>query len=354
MEGCTFKPLKANTRKIFTPSGSNFRGSGTLFERAQLMEAKKQEKIQRIRQELFDKEMAQCSFTPQIIVLSPREREADLGQWSSVDSRRDSASSHAPLNSYGADRAYSTPGWSEAAPQLVPSRCHPANASGGYARARRDNAYGPPYEASEGSEYWDGSRSEDVPSEDVPSEEVSLGSAEQIAADDLTILPPGGRAFEAWPSEAASRPPRPPSDGSGASQLSGQSTFDDRAAEQFKVLQRLQDRRRLLEDTLSPDASFPSPGVASFAAAYRVNGTQRDLDSKFARATPVASAGVAEAVERMEALLSGDLSELDDSIESEDVDSGDDVLGAEAPIWGGKLRNANRSQLPSSPSRGGC
>merc|ERR1719326_2528394 len=61
MEGCTFEPLNPKKRSFENA------GSSTMFDRARQMEAKKQERMKQIRQELFDKEMSQCSFQPRIV-----------------------------------------------------------------------------------------------------------------------------------------------------------------------------------------------------------------------------------------------------------------------------------------------
>jgi len=318
LEGCTFKPLKGKSLKSTAQPATSSRSS--LFERAQLMEAKKQERMMKIRQELIDKEMAQCSFQPKIIEFPAVERDPSASVGSCDGSRRSS------FSSCGGERPYSAAARRETASHLGPPRY-------GY------SANSVAYEASEGSEYWDGSRDE----------EASLAGGNQWH-EDVTILPPGAGPIRTWP-RASPEVPRPPN-GSAASQ-SASPVFGERAAGQFKVSQRLQERRQLLQDTLSPGPDNDSLTFSEFAAARQMSPSQCDRDSKSVPVRPAGSAGVAEAVERMEALLCGDLSDFDDSSnEWEDEDDLGD--SAEAPVLGGKTRKGIRQQPPSSPSRGGC
>lgn len=336
MKGCTFKPAP---RK----SAAQVNSSCSMFDRARQMEIKKQERIAKIRQELFDKEMAQCSFQPRIVPHAGAPLVERVQPCYDPSSRRPSAS--------GSDRP-STGQY--ATGQFAPARCSSATRSYGN---RRPSASG---NSSEGSEYWDGnteSRDADV---------VSQASApqEEVYSEDVTILPNAG-------AKAPARPPLPPS-------YCGGPSAAEQEAQQLKVLQRLQERRQLLEETLSPDKNHPAPfnfsGANQFSAAIRQRSssvcvqapeTQKDAG---ARRSSAPAAAVAEAVERMEDLLLGNYDELsdledsdlsleewqdgeEDSEESEDELADLGVLEAEAPVLGGKPRKV---LPPPSPTRGGC
>jgi len=336
LQGCTFHPMKVESRRSSASSGSSGGRPGSMFERSQQMEERKQAKMQKMRQELVNREMAQCSFTPKILG-SPREPTG----LSNIGSRRSS------FDAGGGYMPRTSGNW-EAALGPADMANHPHRDWDCHANAAS-------YEPSEGSECWEGSRDE----------EVSLGSGEHqegFAAEDVTILPPsGGRTFQAWSSA-------PPSSVALAQTAPAQPASDEMTNDQFKVL-RLEERRKLLEETLSP---CKSPGVSSFAAALRMNASRRG--------PPAGSAGVAEAVERMEVLLDlsgnlSDLSDFDDEFDDEekpveeedskawsDEEDGDIVLDldnlepiAEASVWGGKFKSEQlQSELPpTSPSRGG-
>merc|ERR1719231_1361843 len=72
-------------------------------------------------------------------------------------------------------------------------------------------------------------------------------------------------------------------------------SFNEKASQQFRTLQRMQDRQEKLEEVMTPDypsyASTPASGAASFAAAF-----QQRRDST-----------VSAAVDRMQELLSTEL-----------------------------------------------
>jgi len=178
-------------------------------------------------------------------------------------------------------------------------------------------------EGSEGSELWDGEDAQE----------------ETLGAVDVTLRPlpsaPGRAA-------ASERPPRPPSQPAYVPKEEEEHEEEEDNA-QLKVLQRLQERRRLLEETLSPDPA--SSRAFTFGAAASKSG------ARFSGAEPAAA--VAEAVNRMEALLMGGLSDFegDSGDEDSDVDDFDGV-----PVLGGKLQLVQSSlQLegPVSVSRGG-
>jgi len=322
LEGCTFKPA---------PRRSAARvNSSSMFDRARQMEVKKQERMAKIRQELFDKEMAQCSFQPKIVAIAPDRGFSDPG------SRRPSAS--------GGDR----PSLSSR-PSGIPQQ-------GQYGSIRAMPRYGNrgamAEDTSEGSEYWDGN-------DDLRYDEVSQGSGaqEDVYAEDVTILPTAGAKA---PREALARPPLPPN------YSDAPISAAEEEARQLKVMQRLQERRQLLEETLSPDKAPAAPfnfgGAAQFSAAIRQRSAsvceQEPHKDNMARRGSAPAAAVAEAVERMEGLLNGNYSDLSDLSDLEDSDPSDeegepDDFGdsAEAPVLGGKLRNANPRL---SPTRGGC
>lgn len=294
LEGCTFKPLKGKSLKSASHAATS--SGSSLFERAQLMEAKKQERMMKMRQELFEKEMAPCSFQPKIIDFPVHERDPSASVGSCDVSRRSS------FSSCGGERSHSLVG-------------------------RR-----------EGSEHWYGSRDEEAP----------LAGCSQWH-EDATILPRGAGPFPPLPSTSPEAP-RPPN-GSVAVQ-SAPTVISERAAEQFKVSQRSQERRRLLQDTLSPRPHIESLTFSEFAAARQTSASQHGLVSKPVPVQSAGSAGVAEAVERMEALLCGDLSDFDDSSnEWEDEDDLGD--SAEALALEGRIRKGVCQEPPSSPSCGG-
>lgn len=184
-------------------------------------------------------------------------------------------------------------------------------------------------ETSSGSEYWEGNS-------DSGDKENSL--------HDITILPlgPGGAGKQG---ESPPRPPKLPGHNAGG----GCRAFEE--ARQLKVMQRLQERRQLLQETLTPDDSSAAP--------FRFDGVvaPKDIGPSLG---PSPAAAVAEAVERMEDLLLGDfgdLSDLEDS--SDDWQNGDEedeksqsdnlLASSEAPVWGG---NHGRAPLVR-PSRVG-
>lgn len=333
-----------------------------MFDRARQMEIKKQERMAKIRQELFDKEMAQCSFTPSIV-----ERPSGVGDRGyDPSSRRPSAN--------GGDRhsLMSRPSAGITHPQSG-HFANPANVAGRQrcnSAPRYGNRSGAENHSSEGSEYWDGD-------DEGRDDEVSQGSdaREQLQAcsgeaADVTIMPMASASAKA---AAMDRPPRAPNAATSAA---------DEEAQQLKIMQRLQERRQLLEETLSPDRAHPAAfnfaGAANFSAAIRqrsasFSGQGQDAarqDPLVARRESAPAVAVAEAVERMEGLLLGnygDLSDLDDSILSEEEDdyqNGDqdselgeleepEFLSAEAPVLalGGK---PDKVFYPPSPTRGGC
>lgn len=350
MEGCTFTPAPRRS--------SSQAGNSSMFDRARQMEIKKQERMAKIRQELFDKEMAQCSFTPSIV-----ERPSGVGDRGyDPSSRRPSAN--------GGDRHSLMSRPSVGIAHQSGHFANPANVSGrqrGNSAPRYGNRSGAENHSSEGSEYWDGD-------DECRDDEVSQGSDAREAAD-VTIMPMASGSAKA---AAMDRPPRAPNAATSAA---------DEEAQQLKIMQRLQERRQLLEETLSPDRAHPAPfdfaGAANFSAAIRqrsasFSGAQGQdaarQDPLVARRESAPAAAVAEAVERMEGLLLGnygDLSDLDDSILSEEEDdyqNGDqdselgeleleleepELLSAEAPVLGlgGK---PGKVFYPPSPTRGGC
>jgi hypothetical protein len=372
MVGCTFKPVQnvASTTSATFPE--------TMLERAQQAQAKKEAKLRKLRQEQFDKEMAQCSFRPTIHEPSAGERCPNT-----TDSRRLSFSS---CNSVSSSRGYS-------AARYAPPRSMSLGVSGGYA-ARHDV----PYEESEASEYWSGSQDE----------AVSLGSADHQDSfdDEMTILPSDSNGtLEARVGDVPHRPPRMP--GNTATPFdAAQAAFNERASEQLQSLQRMQERRQLLEETMtptmtpqvisfeSPSAAFfgtPSAGVASFAAAVRRNSCPGITDASPGVASFAAairrsscqdttdsrrgSAAVSEAVDRMEELLGDDLTidledewELDHDmmLDTRSVDEEDDISEAGADSEpdqdnlagspGASLLKSNiiRQRQPSSPICGGA
>lgn len=347
MRGCTFKPQRRSVSAVRAVS------SGTMFDREQSAQIKKEQRLARLRQEKFDKEMAQCSFHPEIHLLAPREQVPDT-----AGSRRSSFSSCVSTSS--SHRGYSS------------SQPAPLAASGSYAAIHAAQHYA----ASEGSEYYSNSRDE----------MMSQGSGDhQDSYDnaDVTILPPGVGMPHGATTGALQRPPKIP--GHSSSQANAaQAAFNERASEQLQALQRMQERKQLLEEAMTPDAasfaspsapSFASPGAASFAAAMRRGSTTASSTPHFAQRR---SAVVAGAVERMEALLCGDLSidvehsdsEWDDQdearleeqrqgmIDAEDysnysvLDPDDLGISPGAPLLKGKLSESLRS--PSSPFHGGA
>jgi hypothetical protein len=373
MVGCTFKPVQ----RVASTTSATF--PETMLERAQRAQAKKEAKLRKLRQEQFDKEMAQCSFRPVIHDPWTAERCPNT-----TDSRRSSFSS---CNSVSSSRGYS-------AARYAPPRSRSLGVSAGYA-AR----HAVPYEASEASEYWSGSQDE----------AVSLGSVDHQDSfdDEMTILPSStnGTLESAGIGGVPHRPPRMP--GNTATPFdAAQAAFNERALEQLQSLQRMQERRQLLEETMTPTmtpqvtsfespsaasfevppsgvacfaaavrrASCPgitdaSPGVASFAAAIRRNSCQDTTDSRRG------SAAVAEAVGRMEELLGDDLTidledewELDHDmmLDTRSVDEEDDISAAGEDIEpdqdnlggspGEPLLKSNiiRQRQPSSPICGGA
>lgn len=269
-----------------------------MFERTRQMENKKQERMQKIRQEMFEKEMSQCSFQPKIIgpgergseprILGPDERRP------SISEVQDMSSSRRPSTRSSGDRqfiresqysAYSRQSMSnrphvEQAVQPRPAAylgshaCHPA-------ASQSDCASNPSIgETDEGSEYWDGS-----------------GATQGMPVSN----------------------------------------------EEPEVVQQLQERRRLLEETLSPDPA--SNKRMSFGEALADHERQFGSAEKL-RLAPAAA--VAEAVDRMEALLLGDydFSDVEDSYQ-------DAPLQSDEAYKFTPTKRPPLPRLPVSPSRGG-
>lgn len=294
--GCTFEPQKLTGRKIAAPIPRS-----SLFDRARLMEAKKEARMAQIRQELFDKEMAQCSFHPN----SRRPSSESAGECMPSLGHRPSMPSVAYQDEAPKSNSYANGGGNLRRSSSLPS--------GG---ARRSHAT--PEETSSGSEYWEGN---------------SDGGDKENSQQELTILPvgPGGAGKQG---ESPPRPPKLPGHNAGG----GCRAFEE--ARQLKVMQRLQERRQLLQETLTPDGSSPTR-----AAPFRFDGivATKDIGPNLG---PSPAAAVAEAVERMEDLLLGDfgdLSDLEDSSDEEEDDhskSDNLIVSSEAPVWGGNLGRA--------------
>lgn len=421
LEGCTFAPAKPKRIKGCA-AGQSVASSGSMADRALQMEIKKQEKIKKIRQELLDKEMEECFFRPEIIGLAPHAYE-DPGPAPSpppcaTSSRRSSFSSYASADAGYSNVALKVPhapsdgGFSNVSARLYPGthqqRLGKGSQPGHVPLPRRYGSEGQQSSepSDEGSEFC--SRVTSVaptpagdfvnwPSSVLPASggllDQDAGSRsgattprygaeeeeEETAAEvvEVTVLPQAAGRIETQ----APSPPKPASQAKAKAACSASgganAAIGERAVEQLKVVQRLKQRRELLEETLSPDAHqkalAPDPepatgGVASFAAAYR-------------RASVV---GVSEAIDRMEALLNGDLSELDvassdgwspnvedclslgkgfddpeDEEDDEEVQEACRRLTSAATaeptlINGGKGPEANNSQArATSPSRGG-
>lgn len=276
MEGCTFEPQKSSSCKSSARTG----GPSSMFERARQMEVRKQERMNKIRQELFDKEMAQCSFHPTIVGDMPEYPEI-VGD-----------------------------------PALCVGSCggRPPLPSG---HAKLEAGYPKP----------DGRRYNSL----MCGRRSSLRSVEETSEC----------SSEYWEGNA-----------DGQDEASSLASHEENDEEQrLKVMQRLAERRRLLEETLSPDpTSCQTPAFDFGEAALR-------------GASP--SVAVAAAVERMEGLLLGDCGEGSDSEDSsgEWQDEADDDeeevaeldglgISVEALAIGGKHQKELRSPCVS-PSRGG-
>lgn len=135
-----------------------------------------------------------------------------------------------------------------------------------------------------------------------------------------------------------------------------QAAFDERQREQAEEMQRIEERKQLLEETMTPTstnfAASPSPGAASFAAAFEQKRKKN-------------SAAVSSALDRMESLLTEDVNlmfeESDDEWINEELgESKDsharanelidlDIISPGVPILGRKAQ-----QAPLSPMRGGA
>lgn len=186
-------------------------------------------------------------------------------------------------------------------------------------------------ESSECSEIWDG--------HEDSVEECSAGCRMEEETD-VTLHP--GEVQR--PQSAAHRPPRMPA--------AEDRSLDHEASEQ-DVLQRLEERRQLLEDTLSParkekpafDFSAADGQLCPSAESTGTSLLRRYIDEHMISDQ---MAVMANAVESMEAILLGDfgdLSDFDDSSEGEDEPD----LKTSSPLsYDRKLRS------PSSPSKGGA
>lgn len=186
---------------------------------------------------------------------------------------------------------------------------------------------------------------------DEVSSMVSDAPKEGYDAQDITIkLSPGFEGAEA----SNSRIPRVPIDVHAATEAANlakqkaaaaaQAAFDARQREQAEEMQRIEERKQLLEETMTPTstnfAASPSPGAASFAAAFEQKRKKN-------------SAAVSSALDRMESLLTEDVNlmfeESDDEWINEELGESKDIISLGAPILDRKAR-----QAPLSPMRGGA
>lgn len=288
LEGCTFEPQTCKGQKSCTTNKRGPSAGATMFERTRQMENRKQERMQKIRQELFEKEMSQCSFQPRIIgpgergseprILGPDERRPSISEVQDTSSRRPSTRSSGDRQFMRESQysAYSRQSMSMKPPRpaaLGSHACHPA--------VSQSDCVSNASEATEGSEYWDG-------------------------RSDTTQGMPARN-------------------------------------EEPEVLQQLQERRRLLEETLSPDPA--SSKQISFGEALADHERQFGTAEKL-RLAPAAA--VAEAVDRMEALLLGDydFSDLEDDYQ-------DAPLQSDEAYKFTPTKRPPLPRLPVSPSRGG-
>merc|ERR1719498_1605219 len=88
MVGCTFRPQKSQAAATRAAS------SGSMYDRAQRSEEKKQKRMAQLRQELFDREMAQCSFHPRISAAPERGQSTGSSRRSSFSSCVSMSSAH--------------------------------------------------------------------------------------------------------------------------------------------------------------------------------------------------------------------------------------------------------------------
>jgi hypothetical protein len=310
VSGCTFKPQNPKGRR----SSSNVRcAGGTMFDRARHMEARKQERMNQIRQELERKEMSQCSFHPATIDRAGFERGTDqCSRLQSVPNR--------PPTAGRPPAKLVRPSHSARRPKgrYASSMGRPDLARNGYAARSAE-------ESSEASGTYD-----------------DMSSYDGDTASDITTLRPGAySSAEAGYIEV-------PEGGIGEAY--------DESPDDLVILQRLQQRRRLLEETLSPDPA----SINNFEFGEVVgNGESAQSISDKLRSSPAAA--VAQAVQRMEALLLGGDCDFSDDEESEEESAGgvEDGMSqsndwpTSANAMEGKLRSASRPRPPASPSRGG-
>lgn len=397
MRECTFTPRKtAASPRCTTPRGE------TMLERTQRMEARKQEKLNKLRQEKFDKEMANCSFHPSIhrdvdLEARARARSCERGDsnygtpspYRGNPYRRSSGVSSCTSTTFASPRsprasssgpgggrqhrwsymhspasmAFSpgfpsaspgypsgSPGYFSGSPGFQPGSPGYPSASTGFRSAPSGygQATGQYSSEASGSEYFDGGSMGD---HDEVSSMVSDAPKEGYDAQDITIkLSPGFEGAEA----SNSRIPRVPIDVHAATEAANlakqkaaaaaQAAFDARQREQAEEMQRIEERKQLLEETMTPTstnfAASPSPGAASFAAAFEQKRKKN-------------SAAVSSALDRMESLLTEDVNlmfeESDDEWINEELGESKDIISLGAPILDRKAR-----QAPLSPMRGGA
>jgi len=227
--------------------------------------------------------MAPCSFRPSICMLSPRgqgfgvQLQAPREQATGYGGSRRSSSSSATGVSGGYRTSISHP----QAPSYIDIAGYVARYSakckGKSAPSESEHTQYAPHPESSGSdcsEYWSNSRDEVV---SLNSHKDHDNGKHNI---DVTILP-----CDINPTVQL-RPPRIP--GHKMTQIDAEQTaFNHAAADQLRVVQRMQERRRLSEDAMTQEVSSvaassgssagvasssgASAGVASFAAAWRRN-----------------------------------------------------------------------------------
>jgi hypothetical protein len=309
LEGCTFEPQTRGRSSLVC---------GSLFDRVRQMEDRKESRITEIRQELLDKEMAQCSFSPQIVPCPRGVGERGNRPSSAANYSGTSASSklqggnknpehlgniayRAGGQEYGDGKDITLKFFNDkpqASEHCASLKLQGANKKPEHLGHIADRAGGREYgdgkdithkffndkpqasEQCDGSEHWDGG------SESCYEEGLLADSAREEGSDvglhRLHMLSKGSTSLRSV----------------------------DMAAEDLTLQKRLKERRRLLEETLCPDT-----GDRGLDGAL--------LQDRSSSSPPAAA--VMKAVERMETLLLGEYGNLiiDSCDSSEDSQESD-------------------------------
>mmetsp|Transcript_93906 Transcript_93906/g.166153 ORF Transcript_93906/g.166153 Transcript_93906/m.166153 type:complete len:619 (-) Transcript_93906:112-1968(-) len=346
IQGCTFEPNADKPNRKRPGRVSQQRPSGSMYERSLEAEARKEERLRKRRQEMYDKEMAQCSFHPKVVdeasagVAAPPRRRSVSSQ--------NKTSNRASLSAPGSTGMPAYPRRSSSKPGGVPAVGYGAPKPAFQPPPRRGSGPVRIYDQMGlGNHIDDLDDRTQIGLERVPAYEVSNRENEEDE-DCTTLLPPGMEEYREQAhrnepqtlNELLARQSRslPAEDAASSESPSQADSAPGPPDENLKVLERLQNRRRLLQETLEtqdgngrggrtagagPGSGVPRPPVDNGARHEVCSSCGSDLtpDARFCGKCgtkvvkdsgqppkPMASVSksVAAAVDRMEGLLLDD------------------------------------------------